>query len=304
MSGPFVFLGMPRISLSILLFFVISPAYGQGTIIEVPEFSSELVPDRQLEIYLPPDYDGERSEGYPVLYMHDGQNVFNPGSAYGGKEWGVDEALDTLIPLGKVPPIIVVAIWNAKSKRTAEFMPQDPYDELPDSIQAIFLERANEPPYSNNYLRFLVEEVKPYIDATYNTDPSMESTGVMGSSFGGLISFYAITKYPHIFSRAGCVSTHWIVAFNDDYPILPHTLTDWFADRLPQPFRHRLWFDYGTITLDMYYEPFQQRMDAYLEAGGYTKSENWMTKKYEGAAHNEPAWNARVDEMLEFLWQE
>lgn len=278
-------------------------AQGQGTIVEIPDFSSAFVPDRQIEIYLPPDYDAARSAGYPVLYMHDGQNVFNAGSAYGGKEWGVDEALDTLIPLGKVPPMIVVAIWNAKSRRTAEFMPQDPYALLPDSVKSLFIDRAKEVPYANDYLRFLVEEVKPYIDSTYHTDPSLEATGVMGSSFGGLISFYAITKYPHVFSRAGCISTHWIVAFNADYPVLPYTLIDWFADRLPQPHAHRLWFDYGTTTLDRYYEPFQQRMDGYLSRGGYTAGDNWQTKKYVGAAHNEPAWNARLDDILEFLWR-
>lgn len=277
---------------------------GQGTVIEVEDLTSQFVPDRQIEIYLPPDYDSNRAEGYPVLYMHDGQNVFDANTAYGGQDWGVDEALDTLIPLGKVPPMIVVAVWNAKTRRTAEFMPEDPFYQLPDSLQAIFLARAKEPPFSNDYLRFLVEEVKPYIDSTYPTNSSPEATGVMGSSFGGLISFYAITKYPHVFSRAGCVSTHWIVAFDDDYPVFPFTLIDWFANRLPQPFRHRLWFDYGTITLDRYYEPFQKRMDTYLEAGGYTKGGNWMTMRYEGAAHNEPAWNARVDEILEFLWKE
>lgn len=293
---------MKKIIASLLGCIIATTVMGQGTVVVLPNFKSRFVSDRQIEIYLPPGYDTNQSVGYPVLYMHDGQNVFNPATAYGGKDWGVDEALDSLVPLGKVPPMIVVAVWNAKSKRTAEFMPQDPYATLPDTLKQVFIRRAAQPPFSNDYLRFLVEEVKPYIDATYHTNPSMESTGVMGSSFGGLISLYAITKYPHIFSRAGCVSTHWIVAYNDEYPNFANTLIDWFGKRLPQPFRHRLWFDYGTITLDQYYAPFQAKMDTLLLAAGYTRGLNWQTKAYPGAAHNEPAWNARLDEILLFLW--
>jgi enterochelin esterase-like enzyme len=110
---------------------------------------------------------------------------------------------------------------------------------------------------------------------------------------GGLISLYALEQYPHVFGRAGCLSTHW--------PAGGAPLVDDLAAHLPAPGRHKLYFDYGTATLDALYEPFQQRMDEHLAAAGYTRDHDWMTLKFDGAKHNEAAWRARVDLPVRFL---
>ncbi len=131
------------------------------------------------------------------------------------------------------------------------------------------------------------------IDARYRSLPDQPNTFVMGSSMGGLISLYAIEQYPEVYFGAGCLSTHWIAGEN--------LLVDYLGARLPAPADHRLYFDFGTITLDEAYEPFQIRMDGWLERAGYARGRNWTTLKFEGAAHTEAAWRARVDLPLRFL---
>ena len=146
---------------------------------------------------------------------------------------------------------------------------------------------------SDRYLSFLVTELKPFIDATYRTLPDRANTSVMGSSMGGLISQYAMSKYPEVFGGAGCVSTHW--------PAGDGIALDDFAAHLPDPATHRYWFDFGTATLDSSYEPYQQRADEILRKAGYVEGQNWITKKFEGAEHSEKAWRVRVDQPLVFL---
>ena len=142
-------------------------------------------------------------------------------------------------------------------------------------------------------MKFLVEELKPFIDGQYNTLPDPANTFVMGSSMGGLISLYAISEYPHVFGGAGCISTHW--------PIGDMSLVDEMAHRLPDPASHRLYFDFGTETLDRPYEPFQRQMDDHLRQARYIEGQNWVTRKFEGAEHSERSWRKRVEIPLSFL---
>jgi predicted alpha/beta superfamily hydrolase len=212
-------------------------------------FYSKFVDFRNVDVWFPPGYD--QHSRYPVLYMHDGQNLFNNPATFGGESWRVDQAMTRLIEEGKIRGAIVVGIWNS-SNRWRDYLPQKPY-ESPDlqKHHPFFLERIGEPPLSDAYLKFLVEELKPYIDSKYRTLPDRQNTFVMGSSMGGLISLYAICEYPQVFGGAGCVSTHW--------PAGRFDMVDELARRLPDPATHRLYFDFGTETLDAEYEPFQRR---------------------------------------------
>jgi predicted alpha/beta superfamily hydrolase len=146
---------------------------------------------------------------------------------------------------------------------------------------------------SDAYLKFIVEELKPFVDRTYRTRPDRAHTSVMGSSMGGLISAYALCEYPEIFGGAGCVSTHW--------PTGDGAVIDYLAQHLPKPGTHKLWFDYGTATLDAQYEPYQVRMDMVMQAAGYTPGRDWITRKFEGAEHSEKSWRDRLDLPLKFL---
>ena len=156
-----------------------------------------------------------------------------------------------------------------------------------------FVQEQGGPPESDAYLRFMVAELKPFIDTAYRTQTDRAHTAVMGSSMGGLISLYALAEYPAIFGGAGCVSTHW--------PIGGSLLVDYFGSVLPRPGAHRIYFDYGTETADAAYEPYQLHMDALMQAAGYQRGIDWVTQKYTGAEHSERAWRARVDVPLRFL---
>lgn len=230
---------------------------------------------------------------YPVIYMQDGQNLFDPALSFIGVDWGMDEAMMRLIHEGRHSGAIIVGIWNSPL-RLQEYMPQKPLSMRPGQpILNRFIDQTGGKPQSDGYLRFLVEELKPFIDAHYPALPDPAHTLIMGSSMGGLISLYALIEYPDVFGAAGCLSTHW--------PIGEEALVDALGAALPPPGRHRLYFDYGTETLDADYEPWQRRMDAWLRAAGYQEGQDWLTRKFEGAEHSERAWRERVHLPLAFL---
>jgi predicted alpha/beta superfamily hydrolase/GNAT superfamily N-acetyltransferase len=247
---------------------------------------------RQIDVWCPPGYDPTGARRYPVLYLHDGQNVFRPESAFGNSAWEVDQALARLAAAEAVDVPVVAAIWNTAERR-AEYMPELPFAGSAE-IRARFKAWAgDEAVGSDAYLHFLVETVKPFIDSHYLTDLRPARTLVMGSSMGGLISLYALCRYPQVFGGAGCLSTHW--------PAGGPALVEAMAALLPEPGQHRLYFDFGTEGLDADYEPLQARMDARLAAVGFRQEWDVLTRKFEGADHNEAAWRARVELPLRFL---
>jgi predicted alpha/beta superfamily hydrolase len=262
-----------------------------GTIQRHENFPSKFVSARNVDVWLPPGYSEDKQ--YPVLYMHDGQNIFEPISSFGGVSWEVDQAVTRLMNAGKIPGVIVVGVWNSDI-RWREYMPQKPYESesLKRHHNAI-ADKAGGDPISDSYLNFLVTEIKPFIDSKYRTRSDQRNTFVMGSSMGGLISLYAVSEYPEVFYGAGCLSTHW--------PAGEHELVELMAQRLPAATKHKLYFDHGMIGLDATYEPFQNQMDNFLQKAGYRENLNWMTRTFEGADHNETAWRARVEIPLSFL---
>ena len=267
------------------------PAFGR--IESHPDFPSKIVPPRRVEVWLPPGYDENPSARYPVLYMHDGQNVFTNGTGYGGNTWEVDRAMQQLLTKGAARPAIIVGIWNTGLGRLPEYMPQKAV-----SGESISMLKGGPTVSTTNlrsdaYLKFMVEELKSFIDRTYRTRPERAHTFVMGSSMGGLISAYAVAGYPQVFGGAGCVSTHW--------PAGDGAVIAWLAKHLPKPGAHKFWFDFGTATLDVHYEPYQLRMDTVMKAAGYTPDRDWITKKFPGAEHSEKSWRERVGQPLAFL---
>ena len=248
---------------------------------------------RTVDVWCPPGYAESTNIRYPVVYMHDGQNLFDPALAYTGVDWGVDESMQRLMA-GGLPGAIVVGIWNGGDARWLDYFPEKLL-RLPqgEAQVARYGRQYASQVRADSYLRFLVDEVKPWVDVAYRTLPDRAHTAVMGSSMGGLISLYALEQYPDVFGAAGCLSTHW--------PAGEDALVDLLAADLPAPGAHKLYFDYGTAGLDAQYEPFQQRMDDHLAAAGYTRNQDWLTLKFPGAEHNEAAWRARVNIPLTFL---
>lgn len=268
-------------------------ADGRGTLIRHADFPARAVPPRHVDVWCPPGY-AAGGRRYPVVYMHDGQNLFLPGHSFGGEPWGLDQAMLGLIASGQTAGALIVGVWNLGPARAGEYMPQKPMDR-PAVREAAerFYPKLDRPSRADRYLAFLTGELKPFIDDAYRTEPGQPDTFVMGSSMGGLISLYALTEYPDQFGGAGCLSTHW--------PAGGEGLVDYFADVLPPSGRHKLYFDFGTETLDSTYEPFQSRLDGHLRRAGYATGRDWLTRKFPGADHSEPAWRERVHIPLAFL---
>lgn len=284
-----------------------------GRLVKWPDVISAHVAPRNVTIWLPDGYETD-SDPYAVLYMHDGQNVFESETANFGEEWGVDEALSNLIARGAVRKTIVVGI-SSTTRRFSEYLPAAPIERLSDEAaaqrtqKAAAIAEAGGAILSDQYLRFIVEELKPRIDREFRTQPDRENTFIMGSSMGGLISLYALVQYPEIFSAAGCVSTHWPMSTDRalladiDGPVSLRAAAyrAFLAERLPQPGAHRFYFDYGTINLDALYEPFQIAADEVFRGAGYRLGQDFISRRFDGADHNEISWRARINEPLLFL---
>jgi oligosaccharide 4-alpha-D-glucosyltransferase len=274
-------------------------AVGRQDIVRHSGFGSQHVPPRHVDVWLPADY-ATSGKDYKVLYAHDGQNLFVPErSYYNGVDWGIDETLQRLINSGEVEDTIVVGIWNTP-RRVAEYLPWEAWMLAPDYRDAIsrYMDRE---PMSREYLKFIVEELKPFVDANYRTRPGRDDTFLMGSSMGGLISLYGLITYPEVFGGAACVSTHWPSTMLADDPDASRPFLDFLRAAIPPPGKHRIYFDFGTEELDAQYEPHQVKVDEIMRELGYEQGPLWQTRKFEGAGHNEPAWNARVHIPLTFL---
>lgn len=240
------------------------------------------------QVCLPPSYFNDTLRQYPVLYMMDQQNLFFDSLAYGGAAWQIHRTTDSLSAAGLMPEVIIVGVNHAGEKRFQEYLPEKPAAPFDSLLQV----RVGGTAFSDAYLKFLTQELKPYIDRIYRTKPGMEHTYIGGSSMGGLISMYAVCEYPEVFAGALCLSTHWPVSLQNDTPEAAHAIIDYFATHLPQG--KRWYFDYGTEGLDQFYAPYQQRVDSILQAQGYRAGQNWMTQAYPGHDHNERYWRERV----------
>lgn len=275
--------------------------------IERLDFASAHIGARTVDIWLPPGYSDDRK--YAVLYMQDGQMLFDAGITWNRQEWRADEVAAQLMAEGKVRPFIIVGVQNAGKARHSEYFPQQPFESLPEPVGQALLGTGgmgreslfSEPIRSDAYLKFLVEELKPYIDRHYSVATAAADTAVMGSSMGGLVSLYAISEYPEVFGSAANLSTHWPgIAPGADNPV-PDAFFAYMRENLPDPATHRIYFDYGTATLDAFYPPLQAKADTVMREKGYTEA-NWQTRRFDGAEHSEQAWAARLHIPLQFLF--
>jgi predicted alpha/beta superfamily hydrolase len=264
-----------------------------GRIVAYPRFQSQFVAPREVDVWLPPGYDATPGARYPVIYMQDGQNLFDPAKSYTGVAWGVDRAIDRMIEAGRTQGAVIVGIWNTGLTRSAEYMPEKAVSirdikEVPNSYGPV-----SHPIISDLYLKFMVRELKPFVDRTFRTQADAAHTFAMGSSMGALISAYAVVEYPRVFGGAACLSTHW--------PAGDGAVIDYLGAHLPDPATHRFYFDHGTETLDSHYAPFQERMDEVMKAHGYREGVSWVSRVFPGADHSESSWSRRVEIPLGFL---
>jgi len=283
------------------------PKVISGTIERVENFKSQYVTDRNIDIWLPDGY--AESKKYSVLYMHDGQMLYDPESTWNKQAWDVDDVAVDLFKSGKVKEFIVVGIWNGGETRHPDYFPQKPYETLSESEKKTVTKQLRDAsretkgvfsPQSDNYLKFMVEELKPYIEEQYSVYKSKAHTFVAGSSMGGLISMYAICEYPEIFGGAACLSTHWVGSFTLENNPVPDAFIQYLGEKLPNLKGHKIYFDCGDQTLDALYPEIQIKVDQMLLENGF-KRDSWLTRYFPGENHSEIAWNKRLHIPLTFL---
>jgi len=279
----------------------------QGIINRIDSFPTKFISPRTVDIWLPSNY--SKSKKYSVIYMHDGQMLFDATTTWNKQEWRIDDVITKLSVENKIENVIVVAIWNIPNLRHNDLFPKKPLENLTRKQQDLILEKAKKFGYtfafeavnSDNYLKFIVEELKPFVDTNFSVYTDANHTAIMGSSMGGLISMYAICEYPQVFGKAACLSTHWIGFREFENNPIPESFFSYMKEKLPNPKSQKLYFDYGTETLDADYLKYEYRVDEILKEKGYD-STNSKNLKFEGENHSEASWQKRVPIPIEFMF--
>lgn len=230
-------------------------------------YSRILDSKRDFFVWLPSGYNDNNSRKYPVLYMQDGQNLIDPKTSFAGKDWQVDETVTKLISEHKIKEIIVVGINNTKDR----------------------LEEYSDGEKGEKYRKFMIEELKPFVDSKYRTLADSANTAVIGSSMGGLASFLLVWKHPDVFSMAGCMSSSFY--YNDDKVFK-------MIDEYDGPRKHvKFYIDHGEDGLIR-----GQKMFCRLTQLGYVIGTDIDYFYARGAEHNESEWAKRLERPLIFFF--
>jgi predicted alpha/beta superfamily hydrolase len=230
---------------------------------------------------LPPDYDTNPDRQYPVLYMQDGQNLFDPRTSFvPGRTWEMRESADAAIEAGDVTPLIIVGIYNTGPRRLAEYTPE-PDPKLSGGEAAA-------------YGRMMVDDLMPFIATQYRTLPDREHTGIGGSSLGGLLSLFLGLHLPTVFGNLAVLSPS--VWWNHK-SILSH-----LNEHAPHIWdRPRLWLDVGDHEGPKTLKDAEQ-LARRLRANGWEPGKTLHFERIHGGTHDEASWAARVRPMLHFLF--
>ncbi|MEO8230771.1 MAG: alpha/beta hydrolase-fold protein [Ignavibacteriota bacterium] len=243
-----------------------------GNVKYLKDFESRNVLSRDIIVWLPPSYDSKPDKYYPVLYMQDGQNIFDPSTSSFGIDWQMDEVADSLIKAKAMDEIIIVGIYNTKD-RGKEY---------------------NNTNFGLSYIKFLIEELKPFIDETYRTLPDRKNTAVGGSSSGGLISFIIAWNNPDVLSKAACISPAFKIA-DIDFVTPVKNYSGAKKDI-------KIYIDNGGVGLEEQLQPGIDEIFEALKQKGFVENKDLLFVKDTTAEHNESAWSKRVYRFLEFLF--
>jgi predicted alpha/beta superfamily hydrolase len=282
-----------------------TPKVSFGTIKHYEKMESKFVVPHNVDVWMPDDYNTKNK--YAVLYMNDGEEMFDTSSTAVKNGWALDETISSLLKDDKIKKCIVVAIWSTGHLRHGEYFPQKPFEMFSANEQdSMYRVKFQTKPMleskvqSDNYLKFVVKELKPFIDKNYSTLKDMNNTFIGGSSMGGLISWYALCEYPKVFGGAACMSTHWPGLLPNKNNLIPNNFNEYLQTNAPSAKNHKLYFDYGSIQADWFYKPLQTKVDLLFETKGYT-AENYVSKEFKGEGHSAKSWKKRFDIPLLFL---
>lgn len=293
--------------LALLALIMAAPAIAQtdqGRFVEVERMAAAGLPDQRLTIWLPPGY-GASKRRYPVLYMHDGHNLFDLKKSNFNKVWAADKAMLAVMAGGKVEPHIIVGIWAPGHDRYRQYLPMTAYRLASPALRAKMDKIAGGPIISDAYLAWLAGPLKGWVDGQFRTRRGARDTAIAGSSMGGLMSCWAFAERPDVYGKAACISTHWPLAMPGDGEGADAERMalnrSWFVDRLGPAKGRRLWLDIGTATLDAHYPPYQASISDAMAAKGWKRGSTWESRVYEGAEHEENAWARRLPEVFDWL---
>jgi hypothetical protein len=280
------------------------PKVSAGKVLRLTGFKSKLVAARNIDVWLPEGYSA--NEKYAVLYMNDGQMLFDSTITWNKEEWQVDEVVSELIKEGKIRKCIVVGISSLPDLRQNEYLPYIILDGIPDPAKSSLLTSlyANKPK-SDYYVNFIVKELKPAIDSLFSTEKDRSNTFIAGSGLGGIISIYALCTYPDVFGGVASLSTHWPVIGPGLYneKIIngaSGSFLKFFTGNLHLLHGSKFYFDHGTTGLDSEYGHYQGIVDSYMLLEGY-QPDNWMTKTFDGLSGDERSIAKRLSYPIHFL---
>ena len=273
------------------------PTVTHGTLDRIPEFKSQFITPRDIAVWLPEGY--QTGDSCDVLYMHDGNMLFDATTTWNRQEWQVDEVMDSLIQAGKIRPCIVVGVYNTDDRLT-EYFPEKTWQHVPEADRnKAKLDKLT----GDAYLKFIVEELKPYIDERYKPLTSREHTFMMGSSMGGLISLYALCEYPQVFGGVACLSSHLSMGHLPDGfkgDTWATGFREYVNQHLPEANSSLIYMDHGTKDFDADYGKYQTLLDSVITAKGWDK-DHYRSFVFDGHGHKETYWAERLDQPLLFL---
>lgn len=260
---------------------------------------------REILVWLPDSY--SEKERYDVLYMHDAQMLFDSTKTWNKQEWDVDNVLGNLIKNKRVRKTIVVGILNNNDYRHAEYFPEKILQNIPEKTRKIILEKQlNSLARADNYLKFIVKELKPKIDKNFKTFTDKYYTFIAGSSMGGLISLYALCEYPEVFGGCAALSIHSVMVgsnYEKTFDIeadVASKFRDYLTLKIPDLKSNKIYIDYGDQTIDALYKPFHQKIESVFINSTFNQS-NFKSLFFPGADHSEKSWSNRLANPLMFL---
>lgn len=273
------------------------PTAARGTLERFPQFTSQYVPTRDVVVWLPEGY--QTGDSCDVLYMHDGNMLFDATTTWNRLEWQVDEVTDSLIQAGLIRPCIVVGIYNTDDRLT-EYFPAKTWQHVAEADRKdADLKKLT----ADAYLQFIVEKLKPFIDQRYKPLTTREHTFMMGSSMGGLISLYALCEYPQVFGGVACLSSHLSMAHlpnGVDGEPWATGFRNYVGQHLPEANGSLVYMDHGTEGFDADYGQYQEQLDSVIRAKGWD-AQHYMSLVFDGDDHNETCWGKRLNQPLQFL---
>lgn len=267
-----------------------------GTLHEHVPAPSVDVATRPISVWVPPGYDTTRADGYPVLYMLDGERLFQTGETEG--RWAVDETLSRLIGQEGLPPLIVVGVHSSE-RRLREYLPTVPFYLQPDSLRHPVQRRIGRP-LADEYLQYLYEDVQAFVNRRYHTDRAASRTFIGGTGVGGLFSLYATAKLPFAFGGAAVFSPDWTPGRTATDTAFVTAFRDYLSGQWDALRSARLYVDHVAVPGERPFGPHRALFGTFLRARGFPP-EQWTLRRIDGTGEQDATWAGRVEAAVRFL---